>query len=353
MTSITALFNIEHPVIQAPMAGIQDWELAVAVSEAGGLGSIPCAMLTPEGVREAVLNFRQRTSAPLNLNFFSHPQPKADPATQQTWLERFLPYYVELGIEPPQAPAGSGRQPFNQAMADVVMELKPEVVSFHFGLPEDDLLQQARDSGAKVISSATTIEEARWLEQQGVDAIIAQGLEAGGHRGMFLSEDITRQVGTFALLPQVVAAVRVPVIAAGGIADPAAVRAALALGASGIQVGTAYLLCDEAKTSSIHRAAIQSNAARHTVLTNVFSGRPARGIVNRMIREQGPISQFAPPFPLATAASAPLRTKAESLGSGDFTPLWAGQNVSGCQAISAADLTLQLASACSCRSGQQ
>ncbi len=343
MTSITALLNIEHPVIQAPMAGVQDWELAAAVSEAGGLGSIPCAMLTPEGVREAVLNFRQRTPASLNLNFFSHPQPKADPATQQTWLERFLPYYVELGIEPPQAPAGPGRQPFNQAMADIVTELKPEVVSFHFGLPEARLLQQVKDAGAKVVSSATTIEEACWLEQQGVDAIIAQGLEAGGHRGMFLGDEINTQMGTFALLPQIVAAVRLPVIAAGGIADTAGVKAVLSLGAAGVQVGTAYLLCHEAKTSSVHRAALQSEAARHTVLTNLFSGRPARGIVNRMIREQGPVNPSAPPFPLATAASAPLRSKAESLGSGDFTPLWAGQNISGCQAIPAAELTRQLA----------
>ncbi len=343
MTSITALLNIEHPVIQAPMAGVQDWELAAAVSEAGGLGSIPCAMLTPEGVREAVLNFRQRTPASLNLNFFSHPQPKADPATQQTWLERFLPYYVELGIEPPQAPAGPGRQPFNQAMADIVTELKPEVVSFHFGLPEARLLQQVKGAGAKVVSSATTIEEACWLEQQGVDAIIAQGLEAGGHRGMFLGDEINTQMGTFALLPQIVAAVRLPVIAAGGIADTAGVKAVLSLGAAGVQVGTAYLLCHEAKTSSVHRAALQSEAARHTVLTNLFSGRPARGIVNRMIREQGPVNPSAPPFPLATAASAPLRSKAESLGNGDFTPLWAGQNISGCQAIPAAELTRQLA----------
>lgn len=343
MTAFQSLFSTELPIIQAPMAGVQDWELAAAVSSAGGLGSIACAMLTPEAIRESVREFRQRTPQPLNLNFFCHQQPETNPTLQQAWLEHLLPYYHELGIESPKTPSGAGRQPFNQTMADIVAELQPEVVSFHFGLPEVRLLQQVKATGAKVISSATTVEEACWLEQQGADAIIAQGLEAGGHRGMFLSEDISRQMGTFALLPQVVAAVKLPVIAAGGIADARGVAAALALGASDVQVGTAYLLCHEAKTSSIHRAALQSDAARHTALTNVFSGRPARGIVNRMIQEQGPISLIAPPFPLATAASAPLRSQAESLGCNDFTPLWAGQNTRGCQMIPAAELTRQLA----------
>lgn len=342
MTSITALFDIQHPVIQAPMAGVQSWELAAAVSKAGGLGSIPCAMLTPEGVRDALLNFRHHSSGPVNLNFFSHQQPDIDPAAQLAWLEQFLPYYAELGIDVPQEPTGPGRLPFNQAMAEVVTELKPEVVSFHFGLPEPDLLNQVRASGAKILSSATTVEEAIWLEQQGVDAIIAQGIEAGGHRGIFLSDDINSQMGTFALLPQVVAAVGLPVIAAGGIASAEGVKAALALGASGVQVGTAYLLCHEAKTSAVHRAALQSDRAQHTVLTNLFSGRPARGIVNRMIRELGPLHPAAPRFPLATAASAPLRAKAENLGQDDFTPLWAGQNTQGCAAISATALTLKL-----------
>jgi nitronate monooxygenase len=232
--------------------------------------------------------------------------------------------------------------PFNKVMADLVTELAPEVVSFHFGLPEPSLLEQVRSSGASIISSATTAEEACWLAQNGVDAIIAQGLEAGGHRGMFLSEEISTQVGTFALLPQIKAAVKVPVIAAGGIADAAGVQAALALGADGVQVGTAYLLCPEANTSAVHRAALQSQGASQTVLTNLFSGRPARGIVNRMIRELGPINPSAPSFPLATAASAPLRAQAERLGSGDFSPLWAGQNVTGCRSIPAAELTQAL-----------
>jgi nitronate monooxygenase len=216
-------------------------------------------------------------------------------------------------------------------------------VSFHFGLPTADLLARVRNWGAKILSSATTVEEALWLEAHGVDLIIAQGLEAGGHRGLFLSDDLNRQIGTFALLPQIVQAVKVPVVAAGGIADAQGVAAALALGAAGVQVGTAYLLCPEAATSAVHRAALKSETARYTALTNLFSGRPARGIVNRIMRELGPISALTPAFPLAGAALAPLRAKAESQGSGDFSPLWAGQNASGCKEIAAAELTRGLA----------
>jgi nitronate monooxygenase len=217
------------------------------------------------------------------------------------------------------------------------------VVSFHFGVPSAELLARVRAWGSKILASATTVEEARWLEAKGVDAIIAQGLEAGGHRGIFLSEDLSTQVGTFALLPQIVRAVKLPVIAAGGVADAKGVVAVMALGAAGAQIGTAYLLCPEATTSAVHRAALKSDAARHTALTNLFTGRPARGIVNRIMEELGPISAAAPAFPLATAAIAPLRVKAESLGSGDFSPLWAGQNASGCKEVPAAVLTQELA----------
>jgi nitronate monooxygenase len=216
------------------------------------------------------------------------------------------------------------------------------VVSFHFGLPAPDLLALVKSSGAKILSSATTVAEALWLQAQGVDAVIAQGLEAGGHRGMFLTDDIATQVGTFALLPQVVAALRIPVIAAGGIATAQGVKAALDLGAAAVQVGTAYLLCDEATTSPVHRQALVSVGADSTALTNIFTGRPARGIVNRIMRDLGPINWKAPQFPLATAASFPLRQKAESLGSGDFSPLWAGQNTTGCRQVSARRLTREL-----------
>jgi len=249
---------------------------------------------------------------------------------------------VAVEARPPQG----GRGPFDAAAADVLSAFAPPIVSFHFGLPAPELLARVRAWGSKVLSTATTVDEARWLEAHGVDAIIAQGCEAGGHRGMFLTRDVTTQPGTLALVPQIVKAVRVPVIAAGGIADAHTVAAAMALGAAGVQVGTAYLLCPEATTSAVHRAALKSDAARHTALTNVFTGRPARSIVNRLVRELGPMSAIAPEFPLAAAAIAPLRAKAEGLGSGEFSPLWSGENATGCKEIPAADLTRELAAGC-------
>lgn len=343
MTLLQQVFGIELPIIQAPMAGVQGSALAIAVSNAGGLGSLPCAMLTTDTLRRELEFIRAQTSRPFNLNFFCHVMPERDARCDDAWQKCFADYYAEFDLDITAIPTAPARQPFGAEMAEIVAEFRPAVVSFHFGLPSEDLLAKVRSSGARVLSSATTVEEALWLEARGVDAVIAQGVEAGGHRGMFLNDDISSQIGTFALLPQVVDAVKVPVIAAGGIADARGVQAALALGAAAVQVGTAYLLCPEATTSVVHRVALKSKTARATELTNVFTGRPARGIVNRMIRELGPISGCAPRFPLAASASAPLRTKAESLGSGDFSPLWAGQNVSGCREIPAAEVTRQLA----------
>jgi len=331
------------PIIQAPMAGVQGHALAAAVHGAGGLGSIPCAMLTPEGLRQELQALSARVGPAFNVNFFCHQPPPPDAARDAVWRTALAPYHAEFGIDPASIGTGAGRAPFSAEIADIVEPFQPRVVSFHFGLPEPALLARVKGWGAKVLSSATTVDEARWLEAHGVDAVIAQGLEAGGHRGHFLSHDLSEQMGTMALLPQVVQAVKVPVIAAGGIADAAGVAAALALGATAVQVGTAYLLCAEATTSAIHRAALQSEAARHTALTNLFTGRPARGIVNRVMQELGALSPSAPAFPLATAAMAPLRARAEAQGSGDFSPLWSGQNASGCQAIDAASLTRQLA----------
>jgi nitronate monooxygenase len=225
----------------------------------------------------------------------------------------------------------------------VLAEFQPPVVSFHFGLPEPSLVARVKEMGAIILASATTVAEARWLEERGVDAIIAQGWEAGGHRGLFLTDDLTTQAGALALVPQIVQAVNVPVIAAGGIADARGVAAVMALGAAGAQAGTAYLLCPESTTSAIHRAALKSEAALHTAVTNVFTGRPARGIVNRIVRELGPVNRAAPPFPLAAVAVAPLRARAEAQGNGDFSPLWSGQNAGGCREIPAADLTRELA----------
>ncbi|MCX7894009.1 MAG: nitronate monooxygenase [Burkholderiales bacterium] len=337
------LLGIELPIIQAPMAGVQESALAIAVSNAGGLGSLPCAQLSLDAVRRELAAIRAATAKPYNVNFFCHVPPTPDAAREAAWRAALVPYYREFGIDPATVPAGPGRVPFTAEAADVLAEFRPPVVSFHFGLPAPELLARVKRWGAKVLSSATTVEEALWLESHGVDAVIAQGLEAGGHRGTFLSEDLTTQAGTFALLPQVARAVKVPVIAAGGIADAKGVAAAMALGAAGVQVGTAYLLCPEATTSAVHRAALKSAAARHTALTNLFTGRPARGIVNRIMRELGPMSDLPPAFPLAVAALAPLRAKAEAAGSGDFSPVWSGQNASGCREVPAAELTRALA----------
>jgi nitronate monooxygenase len=290
-------------------------------------------------MRAELQAIRAATDQPFNVNFFCHTPPVADAQRESAWRELLAPYFREYGIDPREASGGGARTPFSAAAADVLEQFKPKVVSFHFGLPSADLIARVKNWGSKVLSSATTVAEAVWLEQRGVDAVIAQGAEAGGHRGIFLSEDLTTQVGTFALLPQIVKAVRVPVIAAGGIADATGVAAAMSLGAACVQLGTAYLLCAEAKTSAVHRAALKSDHASHTAMTNVFSGRPARGIMNRLMAELGPINEAAPAFPLPADALAPLRKKAESLGSGDFSPLWAGQNVSGCKEISAAELT--------------
>jgi len=325
------------------MAGVQTSALCIAVSNAGGLGSLPCAMLTASQLRTELLAIREGTHKPYNVNFFAHTPPEIDAARNLKWKHALTPYYSELGLNIDEFPSGQGRTPFNDESAELLEEFKPPYVSFHFGLPKPELLKRVKAMGAQVISSATTVDEALWLQARGCDFIIAQGLEAGGHRGHFLNHDLNLQMGTFALLPQIVKSVDVPVIAAGGIADSKGVTAAMALGASAVQVGTAYLLAPECSTSAIHRKALQSEAARHTALTNLFSGRPARGIVNRVMRELGALSEFPPEFPLATPGIAPLRTKAESMGSGDFSPLWAGQNASACKNASAATITHELA----------
>ena len=341
--TITDIFGIELPVIQAPMAGSQGTALAIAVSEAGGLGSLPCAMLGPDQIRDALRAITAATSRPYNVNFFVHRPPQPDAAREAAWRALLAPYYAELGIDPSATPSGPARTPFSDDAADVLEEFRPPAVSFHFGLPSAKLVTRVKHWGAKVLSSATTVDEARWLEAHGADAVIAQGIEAGGHRGIFLSDDLTTQVGTFALVQQIAKTVRVPVIAAGGIADAKGVKAAMQLGAAAAQVGTAYLLCPESTTSSVHRAALASDAAATTALTNVLTGRPARGIVNRLMRELGPINAQAPVFPLAAAAILPLRQKAESQGRNDFSSLWAGQSARLCRDISAADLTRELA----------
>ena len=343
MTVIERL-QVELPLFQAPMAGVSTPAMAAAVSNAGALGAIAVGATDAAGARKVIASVRELTKRSFVVNVFCHRSPARAATREAAWIEALRPTFATYGAEPPKALSESYRSFVDDdAMLALFLETKPPVVSFHFGLPEPALVARVKALGAKILASATTVAEARWLEAQGVDAIIAQGAEAGGHRGIFLSADLTTQVGTFALVPQIVQAVQVPVIAAGAIADAQGVAAAMALGATGVQVGTAYLLCPEATTSAIHRAALKSEAAEHTALTNLFTGRPARGIVNRIMRELGPISSVPPAFPLATAAIAPLRAQAESRGLGDFSPLWAGQNVRGCKEIPAAQLTQELA----------
>jgi nitronate monooxygenase len=329
--------GIDIPIVQAPMAGSSGTDVAIAVCEAGGLGSLPCAMLAPDRARADVGVVRQRTSRPVNLNFFVHEPPVPDAGREAKWKERLASYYAELGADPAAA-QGSTRAPFDAALCEVVEETKPEVVSFHYGLPPEPLFGRVKATGCVVISSATTVAEARWLQDRGCDAIIAQGYEAGGHRGMFLTADIGTQIGTLALVPQIVDAVAVPVIAAGGIADGRGLAAVLALGAAAAQIGTAYLFTPESLIGDLHRAALAAND-RHSVLTNVFTGRPARGLVNRLVREVGPISDLAPAFPLAAGAIGPLRAAAEAQGSSDFSLQNTGQAAPLGRAIGAAELT--------------
>ncbi|WP_368172562.1 NAD(P)H-dependent flavin oxidoreductase [Aeromonas sp. R2-1] len=336
--TLFAELGMRYPVIQAPMAGVQNSALAMAATSAGALGSLPAAMLSGAELRQELSRLAASGPGPYNINFFCHRQQEPEPAAEQRWRQVLLPYYAEFGVDAAAPSRAPSRAPFNDEHAALLAEFRPAVVSFHFGLPEPELLAQVKATGAKVFASATTVAEAQWLADHGADAVIAQGLEAGGHRGHFLSEDLSLQQGTFTLLPQVVAAVDLPVIAAGGIVDGKGIKVALTLGASAVQMGTAFLCCHEATTSSLHRAALQGRHGQHTALTNLFSGRPARGIVNRLMRELGPLSVLPPDFPYASGALAPLRAAAEKAGDSGFSPLWAGQNISGCRSMAAAEL---------------
>ena len=340
---ILDLFGIDLPILQAPMAGVSTPEMAIAVSEAGGLGSLACAQLSVEQARKDLAAIRQATKRPINVNFFCHTPPAPQPERIAAWRKLLAPYYRELGLDPEAPIPETNRVPFDDAFCALMEEAKPEVVSFHFGLPAPALLARVRAVGVKIISSATTVAEARWLEERGVDAVIAMGLEAGGHRGNFLSDDLGLQLGTFALVPQVVDAVKVPVIAAGGITDARGIVAALALGASAVQIGTAYMLTPEAKLTPAHREALRHAGEHHTLLTTLFTGRPARGFVNRIMRELGAINPAAPSFPLAAGALLPLKAKAEAAGSTDFTNLWSGQAASLAEEMTSGALTRHLA----------
>lgn len=332
------LLKIDAPLLLAPMAGSGLSALAIAVAKAGGLGSIPCSSISVEKATAEVAAFRSAATAPINLNFFAHHpiEPTADDTAR--WLDRLAPYFREFDIDASALPAAGGRAPFDAAMCDMVESLRPEVVSFHFGLPDETLLARVKRTGAVVLSSATTVEEGGWLEAHGADAVIAQGYEAGGHRGNFLTDDMGAQPGTMALVPQLVDALRVPVIAAGGIADGRGMAAALCLGASAVQVGTAFLLSAESTSLPVHREALRHARDDNTAITNVLTGRPARGVINRIMREVGPMSADPLPFPLAGGPLTPLRAIAEKAGKGDFQPLWSGQSGALAKEIGATDI---------------
>ena len=325
------------------MAGVQDAGLAIAAAQAGAVGSLPAAMLGADALARELARLATDAGGPCNVNFFCHQPPPPDPAREAAWRAALQRFYAELGLDPaPAAAAAASRQPFSEAMAEVLETNPPAVVSFHFGLPAPALLARVKRLGVAVWSSATTLREALWLQANGADAVIAQGLQAGGHRGHFLDTDPALQQPTLALLALCVPALRLPVIAAGGIGTAEDVRAALGLGAAAVQAGTAYLLCPEASTSAVHRVALQDPAAR-SVLTNLFSGGLARGLHNRLMRELGPVSALAPAFPGAAAALAPLRAAAESAVLADFSPLWAGAGFAAARALPAAEVTRALA----------
>ncbi len=336
------LCDIDCPIIQAPMAGAGGSALAGAVSAAGGLGSLPCAMLNPQQIQAEIDIIRHHTNRPFNLNFFCHEPAPHDADKLAAWQARLAPYYRAEGLEPTAKVPTANRAPFDEVTCRLVELVQPAVVSFHFGLPAAALLARVKASGAKTLSSATTVREARWLAAHGVDAIIAQGYEAGGHRGMFLEDDITAQPGVMALVPQIVDAVDLPVIAAGGIADGRGIAAAFALGAAGVQVGTAFLKSPEALISDIHRNALDTASDGQTQITNLFSGRPARGLRTKIMHEIGPMSVDAPAFPAAGSALAPLKTAAEKDGRGDFSALWSGQAARLAISAPAADIVQRL-----------
>jgi nitronate monooxygenase len=335
--------EIELPIIQAPMAGSDSPALAAEVSRAGGLGSLAGALLSPDKLRDGVQAIRAITPRPINLNFFCHNMtPSADPQQVERWKEFLRPHYERLGLDIENVPAAPLRMPFDAAACAVVEEVKPAVVSFHFGLPHPALVQRLKARGIKIFSSATSVAEARWLEARGCDAIITQGSEAGGHRAMFLEQAVETQTGTMALLPQVVNAVSVPVISAGGIMDGRGIAAAIALGACAAQLGSAYLFCPEANVSPLYRQALAETADNGTAITNLFTGRPARGIVNRFVREAGPMSDTAPDFPHAATLIAPLRAASEKAGSTDYMQMWAGQAAGLGRVMPAFELTRKL-----------
>lgn len=335
-------FHLDHPIIQAPMAGSDTPELAAAVSNAGALGSIGAGYNTPAQIAELAKTVRSRTVRPYGFNLFAPtPAPKA-PANVESALQRVAPFFAELGLPAPSAPAMPATS-FSEQLA-AVLDTDASFFSFTFGIPAVDTIEAIKRRGMFLMGTATTVEEAVELEKAGVDAIVAQGSEAGGHRGTFGGEFSAAMVGTIALVPQVVDAVSIPVIASGGIMDGRGVAAALALGASAAQLGTAFLTCEECGVSEAYKEAILGARETETRITRAFSGRAARGIINHFmttIEPEGAADAILP-FPLQNALTRPLRTAAAKLGRSEFLSLWAGQGLRMARRQSAAELVARL-----------
>lgn len=335
------LFGIELPIIQAPMAGAATPELAIAVSNAGGLGSLGVAMMSPTQLHEAVTKTRAQTNKPINLNYFVHREPALETFSAADIQTAMKPLYDELGLGDVPMPA-SPAPAFNDQALKQLLELAPKVVSFHFGLPTQDAVKAIKAKGIIILGCATTSAEARALEHGGADAIVAQGHEAGGHRGTFLDHVDLGTVGTMALVPQVVDAVTVPVIAAGGIGDARGIAAAAMLGADGVQLGTAYLMCPETQMHPLHRKALAEVSDHGTVVTKLFSGRPARAIRNRFTEELHALEEKAAPFPAQRALAAPLVAASGKANRAEFMQLWSGQAAALARPEPAADKTTRL-----------
>lgn len=330
------LLGCAHPILLAPMAGSTTPALVAAVSNAGGVGGHGCAMMTPDQVAADAAALRGLTNGPVNLNFFCHRPPREGRAGAAR--DRLAPWFAEFGLgEVPEAVPTNF--PFGAEMLEALLAARPRIASFHFGLPPAEMVAALKDAGVLILSSATSAAEARDLEARGVDAVIAQGWEAGGHRGYYLTEE-DPAIGTMALVPQLADAVSVPVIAAGGIADGRGIAAALALGAAGVQIGTAFLTAEEASVPAPHRAALMAGDGAATRTTPAFSGRPARGIVNRYM--EGMAGVELPDFPLMNTLTGPLRKASSERGSPDFIALWAGQARGLQRALPAADLLARL-----------
>ena len=345
-THLTALPGVDHPIIQAPMAGVSTPELAAAVSEAGALGSISVGASTPARAREQIASIRALTTRPFNVNLFCHQPARLDAVRQAGWLAHLKPFFAEFGASPP-AGLREIYQSFitDSEMLQVLLEERPPVVSFHFGLPPARFIQALRDVGIHLLACATTIEEARLIEGAGVDGIVAQGLEAGGHRGMFRPEFGDPGLPTEELVGLLAENVRIPVIAAGGIMDGADIARTIRAGACAVQLGTAFVLCPESSANGGYRAALQSARKGGTQITAAISGRPARGLINRMHLEVAASTAPAlPDYPVAYDAGKALHAAASAKESEVFAAHWAGTGVHQARAMPASSLVKLLVS---------